>query len=42
MVKRIPDAKLVVFKGYGQGIAFSNSEACAAAMRDFIRVLPAD
>ena len=40
MEQRIPHAKVVVFKGYGQGIAFSNSDACATAMRDFIRALP--
>ena len=36
MAASIPRAKLVVFKGYGQGIAFSNAAACATEMREFI------
>ena len=36
MAAGIPRAKLVVFKGYGQGIAFSNAAACATEMREFI------
>ncbi len=36
MAERLPKSKLVVFKGYGQGIAFSNADACATEMRKFI------
>lgn len=40
MEKLIPQAKVVVFKGYSQGIAFSNSEACATEMLKFLKALP--
>lgn len=39
MEKLIPQAKVVVFKGYSQGIAFSNSEACAAQMLGFLKAI---
>jgi pimeloyl-ACP methyl ester carboxylesterase len=39
MERLIPRTKLVVFEGYGQGIAFSNSDACAGEMLKFIKQL---
>jgi len=40
MEQLIPHAKVVVFKGYSQGIAFSNSDACATEMLAFLKSLP--
>jgi pimeloyl-ACP methyl ester carboxylesterase len=36
----IPQAEVVVFEGYSQGIAYSNAEACAAHMLQFLKRLP--
>ena len=40
MSRDLPHAKLVLFDGYGQGIAFSAPERCVAEMRAFIQSLP--
>lgn len=40
MERLIPQAKVVVFKGYSQGIAFSNPDSCAAEMLWFIKSQP--
>ena len=39
MQRELPHAKLVLFEGYGQGIAFSAPERCVAEMRLFIESL---
>ena len=36
MQRQLPQAKLVLFEGYGQGIAFSAPERCVTEMRAFI------
>lgn len=36
MQRQLPHAKLVLFEGYGQGIAFSAPERCVARMREFL------
>ncbi len=39
MSDRIPGARLVVFEGYGQGIAFSQTDRCVAEMLKFLAEL---
>ncbi|MBI3044485.1 MAG: alpha/beta fold hydrolase [Betaproteobacteria bacterium] len=39
MREQIPQAKLVLFDGYGQGIAFSAPERCVAEMKTFLMAL---
>ena len=41
MAGQLPHAKLVLFEGYGQGIAFSAPERCVAEMRTFLQSLTA-
>jgi len=41
MSQRIPGSKLVVFKGYGQGVGFMIPERCVDEMKRFISALPA-
>jgi 3-oxoadipate enol-lactonase len=41
MQQQLPQAKLVLFEGYGQGIAFMVPERCVAEMRTFLKSLPA-
>ncbi len=41
MASQLPHAKLVLFEGYGQGIAFTAPERCVAEMRGFLQSLPA-
>jgi len=41
MYRQLPHAKLVLFEGYGQGIAFTAPERCVAEMRAFLQSLPA-
>jgi pimeloyl-ACP methyl ester carboxylesterase len=36
MQRQLPQAKLVAFEGYGQGIAFSAPERCVAEMKSFL------
>jgi 3-oxoadipate enol-lactonase len=36
MSKRLPRGKLVMFEGYGQGVAFMIPERCVAEMKAFI------
>ena len=36
MQQQLPNAKLVFFEGYGQGIAFSAPDRCVAEMRTFL------
>ena len=37
MSRQLPHAKLVLFEGYGQGIAFTAPERCVAQMRSFLQ-----
>jgi len=39
MSQQLPHAKLVLFEGYGQGIAFTAPERCVAEMRTFLQEL---
>lgn len=39
MSRRIPGARLVVFEGYGQGVAFMVPERCVAEMKKFLGAL---
>lgn len=39
MSRQLPHAKLVLFEGYGQGIAFTAPERCVAQMRVFLQSL---
>lgn len=41
MREQLPQAKLVLFQGYGQGIAFMAPERCVAEMRAFLAALKA-
>lgn len=41
MSQQLPHAKLVLFEGYGQGIAFTAPERCVQEMRVFLQSLPA-
>jgi len=39
MTRQLPHAQLVLFEGYGQGIAFTAPEVCVERMRSFLRSL---
>jgi hypothetical protein len=39
MQRALPNAKLVLFEGYSQGIAFSAPERCVSEMRTFLQNL---
>jgi len=40
MSRHLPHAKLVLFEGYGQGIAFTAPERCVTQMLEFLQSLP--